>query len=432
MIAERASNDEAAPGFRFNTVPAPRVRDLAAGAAFKLVQGEADANSGGLTALHDGRWPGSEDEPARNFFFAPGTDGGRILVDLGEPSEWDRVVSYSWHPGARGPQVYRLFAARGDEPGFAAEPKRPLDPEQAGWRLVADVDTRPAKGEPGGQYGVCVSNVVSGPCRYLLFDIRRAGARDAFGNTFYSEIDVLGRNSPEEPADTANPALEIVHTGGCEVVLDTQEAPGLTAWARTKVAPMVREWYPKLIAMLPSEGFEAPGRVSVVFDPQMRGVAATQGSRVRCSADWFEANLEGEALGAVFHELAHVAQQYRRARSLTPGATRPPGWLVEGIADYLRWYRFEPSRRGAEITAQGLPRARYDGSYRISANFLNWASESYCPDLVARLNAAIREGRYREESWREATGHSLPELGDQWRLALKHKLGIDTESAVAP
>ena len=41
------------------------------------------------------------------------------------------------------------------------------------------------------------------------------------------------------------------------------------------------------------------------------------------------------------HELVHVVQQYRR---------RPPGWLVEGIPDYIRWYLYEPQSRGAEIS----------------------------------------------------------------------------------
>ena len=127
----------------------------------------------------------------------------------------------------------------------------------------------------------------------------------------------------------------------------------------------MREWYPKIVGLLPSEGFEAPKNVSIVFSQNMRGVAATGGTRIRCAASWFRQNLKGEAIGSVVHELVHVAQQYGRARSGTSSAT--PGWVVEGIADYIRWFKYEPQSQGARITKRNIARARYDASYRITA-----------------------------------------------------------------
>jgi hypothetical protein len=155
----------------------------------------------------------------------------------------------------------------------------------------------------------------------------------------------------------------------------------------------------------------------------MRGVAATGGTRVRCAAQWFRNNLKGEALGAVFHELVHVVQQYGRVRPSAPDAIRPPGWLVEGIADYVRWFKFQPEALGAEITRRNFANARYNGSYRITANFLNWVTETKDKELVPQLNSAIREGRYREAMWKERTGHTLEELNDQWKAAVEKKLG---------
>ena len=35
------------------------------------------------------------------------------------------------------------------------------------------------------------------------------------------------------------------------------------------MAPAVKGWYPKLVAMLPSEGYEAPGKVSITFSKDM-------------------------------------------------------------------------------------------------------------------------------------------------------------------
>jgi hypothetical protein len=101
-----------------------------------------------------------------------------------------------------------------------------------------------------------------------------------------------------------------------------------------------------------------------------------------------------------------------------PGATAPPGWLVEGIADYYRWYVFQPEMRGAEISSERAGEARFDAGYRPSANFLNWVGKQHGTDLVPKMNAVIRQGRYRDELWKDWTGHALSELGEQWKSAL--------------
>lgn len=428
MTIDHRSTEEAAPGFHFKSVPPPASNDAARQARLTLVEGARDRNEGGLEVLCDGRKPSEEDEPAANFFFAAGSTGGRILMDLGSVIEVQRVSSYSWHPGARGPQVYRLFGADGQAAGFNAEPKSGTEPATCGWTLVASVDTRPKSGEPGGQYGVSVTDAGGslGRFRYLLFDVKPTERDDPFGQTFFSEIDVVDKNGPplETPKEEAAPiAREEVVTGGAKyrITIDTTETPDLQEWARVKVAPMAKEWYPRLVELLPSEGFEAPPRVSIVFSKDMQGVAATSGTRVRCAARWFRANLEGEALGAVFHELVHVVQQYRGGRRGDTNYSRPPGWLVEGIPDYVRWYVFEPETKGAEIRPAAIERAKYDASYRVSANFLNWVTEKHGKNLVPRLNAAMRQGKYRADLWNEITGAAVEDLGLEWKEDLKRK-----------
>jgi hypothetical protein len=219
---------------------------------------------------------------------------------------------------------------------------------------------------------------------------------------------------------------QTVTTEGYQLIIDTSDTPDLKAWTEKVLAPMVKEWYPKIVKMLPSPGFDAPTRVTIIFSSSMRGVAATDGTRVRCAERWFLDNLNGEAAGAVFHELVHVVQQYGRARRQNPNATRAPGWLTEGIPDYIRWFIYEPQSKGAEITSRNISRARYDASYRITANFLNWTTHKYAKDLVKSLNAAIREGKYSEDLWKEYTGHTLQELGDEWKNDAKAKLDSPT------
>ena len=421
VVAEHNSNDKASAAFRFANVPAPSRTDAATTARFTIVDGERDDNGGSLDVLHDGKLPSQEDQPSENLFFNAGTDGGRLAIDLGTVIEIRQVNTYSWHPSTRGPQVYQLYASDGTASEFNGKPKRGIEPAKCGWKLVAKVDTRPKTGESGGQFAVSVSDSdgTLGKYRYLLLDISRTEADDDFGNTFYSEIDIVDRNAglvaSNEASEPAQPTREVIKTQGYEATLDTSQTPGLSNWAHQRIVPMVQEWYPKIVEMLPSDGYEAPKSFSITFIKDMRGVANTSGTRIRCAGNWFENNLEGEAVGAVFHEMVHVVQQYGRARRANPNATRAPGWLTEGIPDYIRWFLFEPQTRGAEITRRNISRANYDASYRITANFLNWTTQKYARDLVRVLNAAIREGKYTEDLWKQTTGHTVKELGDEWK-----------------
>jgi len=183
--------------------------------------------------------------------------------------------------------------------------------------------------------------------------------------------------------------------------------------------------------MLASEGYESPRSFRIIFRPDYRGVAATGGTQVFCNPEWFRRNLEGEAIGAVVHELVHVVQQYGRARRRNPDATRPPGWLVEGIADYIRWFLYEPHTRGAEINPRNLERARYNASYRISANFINWVTQNYDKEVVAKLNAALREGSYDDDLWADYTNRTLAELDSEWKAHLARIAALPSDEALA-
>src|SRR5262245_6935002 len=118
---------------------------------------------------------------------------------------------------------------------------------------------------------------------------------------------------------------------GDEFSIDTSEAPDLTDWTAKDLAPVIEAWYPKIVKMLPSEGFAAPRSFRITFSATDRGVAATRGTAIECGAPWFRGNLKGEAKGAVVHELVHVAQQYKHSRGANGERPQTPGWLVEEI-----------------------------------------------------------------------------------------------------
>ena len=195
VTVDRNIGNEANAGFKFKNVPAPAKDDAASKAKVSLVVGQRDPAGADLSALTDGLLPGSEDDPASNFFFNADTDGGRILMDLGSLIEITQVNTYSWHVESRAPQVYNLYASDGISPDFNAQPGSKTDPAAAGWKLIATVDTRPKQGEPGGQYGVSTTDAsgVPGKYRYLLFDCVETETDDPWGNTFFSEIDVIAK-----------------------------------------------------------------------------------------------------------------------------------------------------------------------------------------------------------------------------------------------
>ncbi|PYS23158.1 MAG: hypothetical protein DMF72_10440 [Acidobacteria bacterium] len=194
ITIDHNDNKTANAEFRFQRVPSPSRNDAGAKAIWTIIDAEPDGNSPDIGALNDGLWPDSEDQPRRNFFLSAGSGGGRLLMDLGSVIDVAQVNSYSWHSGSRGPQLYRLWAGDGSAPNFDASPKGTVDPASCGWTSIAIVDTRTDE-EDGGQYGVSISAPAGtlGRYRYLLFDLYPTEVADNFGNTFYSEIDVVAK-----------------------------------------------------------------------------------------------------------------------------------------------------------------------------------------------------------------------------------------------
>jgi hypothetical protein len=418
VTSECNRGDDATAKFKFKKIPGPVGNDAASKAKFAIVDGNKDDNSGDLSVTHDGKLPTEEDQPDRNFFFAENEDGGRLSIDLGKAIEIKQVNTYSWHPNTRGPQVYKLYAADGKEKDFSAEPKKDTDPAKCGWKLIASVDTR-GKEENGGQYGVSIADSAGaiGKYRYLLFDISQTEKDDAWGNTFFSRINVIEADGKEssgaKPTREGRLISQSPDSAKYHVTIDYTEAPELGYWVKNKLQPTCDTWYPKIIEMLPSENFTPSDRVFIVITNSYRGVAATGGNHVSCNVEWFKQNANGEAPGAVVHELVHVAQKYRGRRS----GSRNPGWLVEGIPDYIRWFLYEP--KPTRTRPRDPDRASYTDSYRITAGFLNYVIHKHDKDLVVKLNAAMRQGKYSPDLWKEYTGKTVDDLWKDYVATLK-------------
>lgn len=189
-----------------------------------------------------------------------------------------------------------------------------------------------------------------------------------------------------------------------EFVVNVADAPDLKEWAE-KVARTCERAYPMINQELPSPGFKPPHRIHFTLSKKYEGVAATSGDRIVASVDYFRKHLDD--VGAIVHETVHVVQSYRGRDN--------PSWLVEGISDYVRFFKFEPGKLG-RINPKT---AHYDNSYRVSAAFLAYLVEKYDKEIVRKLNAALRDGRYDDNMVLQLTGKFLGELDDEWRATLK-------------
>jgi hypothetical protein len=190
--------------------------------------------------------------------------------------------------------------------------------------------------------------------------------------------------------------------------VDTSEVPEMAQWGE-QAKNVAKKWYPILVTNLPGEGFSPPDHVTITIKKEMDGVAYTAGNHIVCASSYFKNHTDD--LGAIVHEMVHVVQQYK-------GGKRP-GWIVEGIADYERFYFYEPVSHRPHPNPQ---RSTYHDSYRTSGAFLDWIVRTYDPKFVVKLNDTLRHGKYEESIFEKSTGKSLEVLGEEWKKSLGKKV----------
>jgi hypothetical protein len=157
-----------------------------------------------------------------------------------------------------------------------------------------------------------------------------------------------------------------------------------------------------------SEAYNKSTARKVIFflDPEYKGVAATAGNIVRFNPKWFHENPED--IDVVTHEVMHIIQSY-------PNGTGP-GWLTEGIADYVRFV-FGVNNENANWTLTGFsPKQNYKNAYRITARFLVWLDENKLKGIVRQLDTAMRSRKYNPQIWKELTGKTIDELWSEYAL----------------
>jgi hypothetical protein len=189
-----------------------------------------------------------------------------------------------------------------------------------------------------------------------------------------------------------------------EIDVDCSDSPEMRPWAE-KVARLCERCYPQINEVLKSDGYTPSHYIKMRITTSHDGVAAASGGNIVGSTKFFKAHPDD--VGAMIHETVHIVQHYPSHKN--------PGWMVEGVADYVRFFLFEPGK----ISSINAQKARYDGSYRTTAAFLAYVTRRYDRSLVTKLNAVMREGRYTDEVFKELTGKTVQQLDKEWRQTLK-------------
>lgn len=185
---------------------------------------------------------------------------------------------------------------------------------------------------------------------------------------------------------------------------DTSQVPELQPWGRAAEA-LCQVWYPKIVAALQSDDSEKPlpPVVKIVFEKDMKGVAHVAGVTMHIAAHWVKSHPND--FGMVIHELTHLVQRYPSYEA---------GWLVEGIADYVRAKFFEPQLVPPRINFE---KAKYTDAYKTTAAFLIWVEANYDKALVSRLHAALRNRKYADSLFKDYTGKDVTQLWTEFAQA---------------
>ncbi|HQC43096.1 MAG TPA: basic secretory protein-like protein [Verrucomicrobiota bacterium] len=182
-----------------------------------------------------------------------------------------------------------------------------------------------------------------------------------------------------------------------------KDAPEMEGWMKAMQA-LCNEWYPKIVAELNSPGFKPYPEVNLTVRSDPRGVAGTGGRNIFLSREFFTRN--GTDAGAVIHELTHVVQAYPK---YIP-------WITEAIADYIRLYVFEPNAPRPPVNPE---KATLKDGYKSGAAFMAWLVEKKDPQIIKKLNTALRQGTYEDELFKELTQKTVDELFAEFLESLK-------------
>lgn len=174
-------------------------------------------------------------------------------------------------------------------------------------------------------------------------------------------------------------------------------SPDFADSTKQKLINTFFEVYPKEVKAYNKKALK---KVVFTIEPGYNGVAAANNGRIFFSPAWFVKHPQD--IDVVTHECMHIVQSY--------GGGSGPGWITEGIADYVR-YKMGVNNEGSNWKLPDYStRQNFDNAYRITARFFVWIEKNYDKKFVKKLDKTMRERAYTAEFTKERTGKTFAEL----------------------
>lgn len=144
-------------------------------------------------------------------------------------------------------------------------------------------------------------------------------------------------------------------------------------------------------------------KVGFFIDTAYKAVAETGNGTSRFNPAWMKRYPQD--VDVVTHEVMHVVQDYKDYE---------PGWLTEGIADYVRYVYGVNNKAASWFLPDYRPGQSYKDAYRVTARFLLWVEKNKNKRIVDDLDKAMRDGTYTPQLWTKLTGKTVDGLWDEY------------------
>ena len=202
---------------------------------------------------------------------------------------------------------------------------------------------------------------------------------------------------------------------------DAIAEPGIPEWLAVAVN-VIRELYPKYDKYLETEG-HIPARAVTLRAQSTGPIGWNSSTTIGFNTTYIKPGANGEKdWGMIAHELVHFVQNYQGGEG-----EGVPGWITEGIGDYMRHAFFEPEK---EMRVVNPDKASYTNAYQVSAGFLMWLADEYDLEIVPKLNKVGRQRTYSNEIFVEYTGKTLDDLWAEYVEKVLRPLQADDKRLV--
>jgi len=178
------------------------------------------------------------------------------------------------------------------------------------------------------------------------------------------------------------------------VNLNVTQVPRLENWG-FHAKELITLWAYRIARILDIEKY--PHNIDLTIQKSDDGIAFTDSNAITVSSHWIEKYPED--IGLIVHEAVHVVQ-------LCPEFD--PGWVTEGIADYIRRHLYE--KKPLEWFPICEEEKGCEAAYRITGGFFLWVTNFKNSDFIKILNTAMKNGEYEPDIFFQTTSKDLDPL----------------------